>query len=202
MNSMPIIPPTVPHRPPGLIDCAQITDTLIFPGQDRQVVYDQVRGLLIAGHLHPSAREERGKRTFLMLPENMLIADVMLQMRDYGMRGSDDPKSDPFVAAGLALRGWVGGKPDRAVRSPAAHVIAEYEIDVRGWVFELWSFRHAKRDLVQFEGRIHHVARHQATDLRHGENPNWTPRGCFAVDLTDALDRWHPHGRERRGAMN
>ncbi|QFT81869.1 hypothetical protein FIU89_14695 [Roseovarius sp. THAF27] len=202
MNAMPLIPPTVQHRPQGLIDCAQITDTLIFPGQDRQVVYDQVRGLLTAGHLHPSAREERGKKAFLLAPENMLIADVMLRMRDFGMRGADDAKADPYVAAGLTLRHWSGGKPGGAKSNPAAHVIAEYEIDVRGWVFELWSFRHAKRDRVQFEGRIHHVTRRQATNLRHGGKPSWIPCGCYAVDLTDALDRWHPRGQERREAMN
>ncbi len=202
MNATPIIPPTVQHRPPGLIDCAQITDSLIFPGQDRQVVYDQVRGLLIAGHLIPSAREERGKKTFLLAPENMLIADVLLRMREWGIRGADDPKSDAYVAASLALRHWSGEKPEGAKNNPAAHVIAEYEVGVGGWALEVHSFRHATKDWTAFEARIFHAARREAPDLRITKSGNWFQRAVFAVHLTSSLDRWHPLARERRGAMN
>ncbi len=202
MNAILNVPKTVKHRPAGLIDCAEITDTLIFPGQDRQVVYDQVRGLLKAGYLIPKAREERGKRSFLMTPDNFLIADVLLRLRDFNVAGAEDEKADPFAAASLALRHWSGGRPEGAVGNPAAHVIAEYEADVRGWVFELWSFVHTKRGWVQFEGRIHHVARGQATELRHGQTGSWLHRGCFAVDLTDSLDRWHTLAKARRRTMN
>ncbi|SIN74320.1 hypothetical protein [Vannielia litorea] len=201
------IPPTVAHRPKGLIDCAQITDTLMVAGQDRQVAYDQTRALLRAGYFLPSAREERGKKSFLLTPDYMLTADVLLRLRDFGIRGGEGAKADPMFAAALALRGWSGGRPKGAVHSPAAHVIAEYELDVRGWVFELWSFIHGKTGDLRFEGRIHRVdPKHpdgfHSTPLQYGNHGQYLHRSCIAVDLTDALDRWHPHGRARREAMN
>jgi hypothetical protein len=201
------IPPTVAHRPKGLIDCAEITDTLICPGQDRDAVYGQTRELLKAGYLVPVAREERGKKAFLMKPDHMLIADVLLRMREYGLRGSADLKADPMAAASLGLRHWSGGKPEGAKGSPAAHVIAEYEAGATGWMFEVLSFFQAELGCIAFEGRIYRIDRlrpenDQYVLPRHGQGGGWHHRATFAVDLTDSLNRWHPSAKDRREAMN
>lgn len=199
MTRMPIIPKTVQHRPKGLIDSSVITDLLIFPGQDRRQLYDQVRGLLKDGYLWPVARMETGKKLYLMQPDHILIADVLLRLREFGVKG---PTHGPYDAAAFALRDWKGKKPDGAEPSPAAHVIREYEMGVEGWVFELWSFLNPKTGNVIFEGRIHHAARDQATPLFNGDSSAVVNRGCFAVDLTDALDRIHPRGKTKREALN
>lgn len=201
---MPMIanPPIVQHRPKGLIDCAVIADALTCPGQDREVVYGQTRELLKAGYLVPVAREERGKKAFLLPPENLLIADVMLRMREYGVRGSTDQKGDAFAATSLAFQHWSGGKPDWASeRNPASHVIADFTADQHGWTFELHSFRHEKRDVIHYEGRLHNLALGLATYLRHGEANTWQPRAVIAFDLTAAMSFWHPRAKETREAM-
>ncbi|MEC9312934.1 MAG: hypothetical protein VYA97_14300 [Pseudomonadota bacterium] len=199
MARMPNIPKNVKHRPKGLVDCAQITDLLIFPGQERRPLYDQIRGFLKDGYLWPVAREEQGKKAFLMQPDHILIADVLLRLREFGIKG---PEHGPYDAAALALRDWKGRKPDGAESSPAAHVIREYEMGVEGWVFELWSFLNPKSGSVTYEGRIHSHQRMQATDLLNGGSSALVNRGCFAVDLTDALDRIHPRGKAKCEALN
>jgi hypothetical protein len=195
------IPPTVAHRPKGLIDCAQMTDAFLRPGQDRQSLYDQTRGLVKANYLIPSAREERGKKVFLFTPDNMLIADALLRLRDFGVSGSPDQKADPYLAASLALRHWID-KPEGAKGTPAAHVMAEFEVDARGWVLEVWSFIHDRLGRIQFEGRIHNANRGEATPLRRPATGNWRARSCMAVDLSDAMEVWHPRAAELRDSLN
>ena len=196
MTRMLIIPKSVQHRPKGLVDCAEITDLLVFEGQDRRTIYDQIRGLLKDGYLLPVARMETGKKVFLMKPEQILIAEVLMRLREFSASGHG-----PYDAAAFALRDWKGDKPDGAEPSPAAHVIREYEMGVEGWVFELWSFLNPKTGIVIYEGRIHSNERKMATGLHNGSNSALVARGCFAVDLTDALNRIHPRGKAKREAM-
>ena len=197
------IPPYVKERPEGLFDCAQITDLLIQPGQHRDSLYGQTRELLKASYLFPVAREARNKKAFLMTPDHIVIADVLLRMREFGIRGSSDSNADPFAAVSLALRHWSGGQPDWSEeKTPAQHVISDFAQDRHGWVFELWSFVHEKLGALVFDGRLHNVGRNMATHLRRGEERQWTPRGCFAIDLTDAMSHWHPRAKETREAMN
>lgn len=194
---VPVVPKTVKVRPKELLDCAQITDILIFPGQDRRVLYDQIRLFLDSGYLLPVAREEGGKRAYLLTPDNILIADVLLRLREFGTRGNDD---GPFAAAALALRSWLGKKPEGAAHSPAAHVIKEFEHGAGGWVFELWHELLPQSGAVNFYGRIHNAARLESTSPPL--NGKEVLRGCYAVDLTDALTRVHPLGKRRREGMN
>lgn len=201
-TSPPTIPPTVEIRPAHLLDSSQIAEEIRSQGQDHKSVYDQLRWFLRVGHLVPVAREERGKKAYLLGPEQRLVADVLLRLREFGVQGSDDPGAGPFNSAQLALNHWGGNRPEGAKRSPAAHVVAEYEVGEGGWALEVHSFRHATKDWVQWEARIFHAIRREAPELRAMKSGDWFPRAVFAVDLTSSLDRWHPLARERREAMN
>lgn len=194
------IPKRVRKAPKDLFTIGQIAEIVTPTGADKKHRSDLLRWYRTQGYLNAVARESAGRQSFLYLPDQILLAEILFRMGEFGIASKDAAN-----AARLAISHWnEADLPDgeKPALSPGMHVIREYEAGVRDWTFELWSFVHPKKGWVAFEGRIAANQRGEGTVLLNAQNSPYEVRAVFAVDLIGVLDRVHPMAKARREAMN
>ncbi|MEM6890264.1 MAG: hypothetical protein AAF636_19335 [Pseudomonadota bacterium] len=203
------VPKNVRRNPGGLLTVAEITEAVAWPGADKTKLANLLRWYVRQGYMFAFAKEAEGRKSYLFLPDQVLVADVLLRMREFGVaHGEGDPKapSNPTFTVWQAFSVWKtdldypGDKPPHV--SPGMMVIEEYEQGQRDWTFELWSFLNPKTGEVRFESRLAANVRKLGTDLYNRLNGDQSARAVFAIDLIDVLDRIHPRNKAKREAMN
>lgn len=194
------IPKAVRKNPGDLFTIGQIADIVTPIGAKKKRRSDLLRWYRTQGYLTAIARESEGKKSYLYLPDQILLSEILFRMGEFGI-GSKDAAN----AARLAISHWndadlPDGNPPAL--TPGMHVIREYEAGERDWTFELWSFVHPKTSRVAFQGRIAANQRGEGTTLSMAQNAPYEVRAVLAVDLIDVLDRVHPMAKAKREAMN
>jgi hypothetical protein len=198
----------VRRNPGGLLTIAKIADLVAWPGSDKAKLTNLLRWYVRKGYFFAVAKETEGRKSNLFLPDQALVAEVLLRLREFGISHSDaapkDP-SNPTFAVWQAFSVWKdreypGDEPPHV--SPGMKVIEDYEQGERDWSFELWSYLNPKTGEVRFECRLAANLRRLGTDLDNRLNEEQTARAVFAVDLIDVLDRIHPGNKAKREALN
>ena len=184
----PWIVENVPTNPGHFLTVQDIAAAVTSPGRDKGQIAGMIRHYLKSGYLHPFKRESAGRKAWLFLPCQVLVAEVLLRMGEFGI--SD---ADATTAAWNALTIWRHGDArsfETLPRTPGLHVIYDYEAGARDWTLELWLFRHADGRKV-YDARIAANQRGEGTTLRDHAAGGFVPRAVFAVDLIDFLDQRH-----------
>ncbi|MBR9893819.1 hypothetical protein GYB14_19160 [bacterium] len=194
------VPKKVRRNTGGLMTIADLAEVVTPPGKDKAKVADQLRWYLRQGYLTPVAQEEEGRKAFLFLPDQALVAEVLFRMTEFGIADTE-----AGLAANHAFNVWreddlPEGQPPH--HSPGIMVIRDYEAGHRDWSFELWCFIEVTTGQKRFHARLAANQRRIGTSLRWGKENGHDPRAVFAVDLVDVLDRIHPRNRKKREGMN
>ncbi|WP_417809942.1 hypothetical protein [Thioclava sp.] len=193
------IPKTVRKAPKDLLTIGQIADIVTPTGVDKKHRTDLLRWYRTQGYLNAVARESEGRKSYLYLPDQILLAEILFRMGEFGIASKDAAN-----AARLAISHWNEDdfEDEAPALTPGMSVIRDYEAGERDWTFELWSFVHPKNGRVAFEGRIAANQRGQGTGLLMTRNAPYEVRAVLAVDLIDVLDRVHPMAKARREVLN
>jgi hypothetical protein len=189
----------VRKNPGDLLEIGKIAEAVSYPGENKKRVADRLRWYMNQGYLTPVARETMGRKAWLFLPSECLVAELLARLNEFGVA-----EKKAAQAVTIALSHWrkddcPEGKPHV---SPGMHVIKQYEDGHRDWNFELWLFSNPQTGKTHFEGRIAANQRQEGTTLTFTANKEYEARGVFAVDLVQVLDRIHPSRRAERAALN
>lgn len=193
------MPKPVPRNPGDLFDVGMMAEALLYPGQDKLKLTDKLRWFLAQGHLTPVAKETEGRQAYLFLPDQMLVAEVLLRLQEFGAL---KPETGEIVRRSLSHWNEADKPSDAKWGGPGMHIIRDYEAGARDWTFELWSFVNPENGHVRFEGRIAANQRELGTQLFVTRDQQFKVRAVFAVDLIDVLDRIHPAAKARRRKAN
>lgn len=182
----------VRRNPGDLLTSADIAKAVTPIGRDLQKVADLVNYYRTRSYLRPVARETEGRKAWLFLPDQALVAEVLIRMGEMGV--SDE---DAALAIGRALNAWraddfEGDKPPRY--TPGMHVLRQYEEGARDWSLELWVLAEKDSGRLVKTARLHAIERGEATAWGYPID-KYEKRSVFAVDLVGVLDRIHPRNR-------
>lgn len=172
--------------PPGLLTTNDIVLAVTSPGRDHVQTASMVRHFQKVGYIHPVARVRTGRRPYVYTPDQILSAEVLLRLGEFGIADAN-----AMHAAWFAISIWKDIDFDAAPppsRSPGAHVIKQYKQGARDWSFELWLFRDMQTGQRRYEARIAANQRAEATSMVALRDTNFKARSVFAVDLVDFLD--------------
>ncbi len=193
-----MIPKQVRKNPGDLLTIGDLADAVAYPGEDKKAVTDRLRWYMRQGQLTPIAQETEGKRAFLFLPGEILVAEVLVRLNQFGISGNGAAQ-----AVAMAFNFWRDGDaPDNKYPAitPGQHVIREYEGGSRDWVFDLWLFATPTGEKL-FQGRFMSRPTAEGTNVTH-PGPQYEARAVLSVPMTDILDRVHPSRRAARNAAN
>ena len=187
----PWIVQEIARNPGNLLTANDIAKAVTSPGRDLKKTFDLIRYYAKSGYLHPVARETEGRKSYLYQPDQVLSAEILLRMGDFGVSDANAAN-----AAWRAITIWRredfdGPKPPAF--SPGMHVILEHQAGVRDWTFELWLFRHATRDQKRYSARLAANQRGEGTGFDTYKADGFEARSVFAVDLIDFLDARSHH---------
>lgn len=202
------VPKKVRRNPGGLLTIAEIAEIVAWPGADKPKLANLLRWYVRQGYFFAFAKETEGRKSNLFLPDQVLVAEVLLRLREFGIahtEGSPKNPANSTFAVWQAFSVWKdreypGDEPPHV--SPGMMVIEDYEQGERDWTFELWSYLNPTTGEVRFEGRLAANLRKLGTDLNKRLHEEQSARAVFAVDLIDVLDRIHPRNKAKRKAMN
>lgn len=198
----------VRRNPGGLLTISDIADAVAWPGSDKPKLANLLRWYVRQGYFFAVAKETEGRKSNLFLPDQALVAEVLLRLREFGISHSEADAKDQSNATFAVWQAFSVWKkqdlPDSEPPhvSPGMSVIADYENGIRDWTFELWSFLNPGTGEVRFEGRLAANQRMLGTDLNERLNKDQNARAVFAVDLIEVLDRIHPRNKKKREALN
>ncbi|MEC5383398.1 hypothetical protein VSX64_21615 [Aurantimonas sp. C2-6-R+9] len=184
------MPREVRKNPGDLLTVGDIAKALTPTGRDLEKIVGLVRHYHKQSYLKPVAKETEGRQSFLYLPDQCLVAEMLIRMGEMGVADTDSALAVSRLFNVWRRDDYEGSKPPAP--TPGMHIIRQYEQGARDWYAELWVL--ARNGRLTKTGRLHAIERGEATAWEYTVG-DYEKRSYFSVDLTGVLDRIHPRTR-------